>query len=77
MRSVVACQRAQRLGEWRTDSDGRCTYHSDGKRTVTAASLATYALSKLSTRMFVVARINEVSMRSSERGTIQVRPPKL
>ena len=59
MRPVAACQRGQRLGEWRTDSDGRCTYHSDGKRTVTGESVVSWALAQLSSKIGVLQRINE------------------
>ena len=59
MRPVAACQRAYRLGEWRTDSAGMCTYHSDGKRTVTGESIATWCLASLSRNIGVLQRINE------------------
>ena len=59
MRPVAACQRWNRLGEWRTDSDGRCTYHSDGKRTVTGESIVQGILTHLSHKLSVLQRIND------------------
>lgn len=59
MSAVAACQRAYRFGEWRTDSEGRCTYHSDGKRTITGESVVSWALTQLSSKISVLQRIND------------------
>ena len=77
MRPVTASMRGQRIGEWRTDSAGRCTYHSDGKRTATASSLADYVIGQLYKRMGGLQRMNEVYDAKFRRNdTIRVRLPQ-
>ena len=79
MRPVAACQRGQRLGEWRTDSDGRCTYHSDGKRTVTGESIVQDVLTHLSHKLSVIQSINEAydaKFNARDGQAIRIHTPK-
>lgn len=79
MRPVAARQLAYRLGEWRTDSEGRCTYHSDGKRTITGESVASWALTQFSSKIGVLQRINEdydAKFGASDGQAIRIHTPK-
>lgn len=76
MRPVAACQRAYRLGEWRTDSEGRCSYHSDGKRTITGESVATYVLTQLATHMSVLTKVNEAYDARFSGRAVRIHTPK-